>query len=493
MKFAAIDRKISSYLLIGLALAGATLSLIQFFSNTTLWVDEAMLANNIVDRSFYGLFDFLDNGQSAPIGFLMVEKLFLSVFGVHEMSLRLFPMLAFFVSGWLLYRIALILMNGDKQGALLVVSLFFLNKFLISYSSESKQYMMDVFASLVVIFCTMRPWENRNRVLWCLSLAGVIGIWFSNIVVISLTTCGLIILYQEVYRKKDLLFILPIGMWLVSFGVYYVLFIHNNPLKDYMTQYWQGAFLPADPFSYEFYAFIHEAFEIFSRRVLKISVSRLSRNVSLLLAMVFLIYKNWKAAIVLLVPFILHLFLSAFELYPFAKRLVLYQMPLFILTLGIGIYFLWNFIRQYLPVPKLVFVIFPLLALLRVHTSFPSGKEELNQSLEYLLRHRESSELVYVYKASRHALEFYYSKGNAPIEDPVIMGEGSRADPRSYAIEIPDESSIWLLFSHMYTFEQEGLTVVEAMLGDLRNRGYLVEDHQVFEGSEVIRLAKVED
>ena len=55
-------------------LFGTLLRLTQYLSNRSLWLDEANLALNIVNRSFLQLLKPLDNNQGAPIGFLMLER-----------------------------------------------------------------------------------------------------------------------------------------------------------------------------------------------------------------------------------------------------------------------------------------------------------------------------------------------------------------------------------------------------------------------------------
>ena len=56
--------------------SGIGLALFQFFSNRSLWFDEAMLAINIVHRDFDGLLKPLELNQVAPILFLQLEKIF---------------------------------------------------------------------------------------------------------------------------------------------------------------------------------------------------------------------------------------------------------------------------------------------------------------------------------------------------------------------------------------------------------------------------------
>ena len=77
---------------VSICLIGAIVRLTQYFANRSLWLDEAMLANNIVPRSFSDLARALDHGQVAPIGFLWIEKALVSILGNNEFALRLFPL-----------------------------------------------------------------------------------------------------------------------------------------------------------------------------------------------------------------------------------------------------------------------------------------------------------------------------------------------------------------------------------------------------------------
>jgi hypothetical protein len=49
---------------------GVLLRVIAYLKDRSMWFDEAMLAHNIVTRSFAGLVKPLDYAQGAPVGYL---------------------------------------------------------------------------------------------------------------------------------------------------------------------------------------------------------------------------------------------------------------------------------------------------------------------------------------------------------------------------------------------------------------------------------------
>ena len=73
---------------------GVVLRAWHYLDNRSLWQDEARLARNIADRSWLELLEPLRHQQAAPPGFLLLEKLSVSVLGVGEPALRLAPLLA---------------------------------------------------------------------------------------------------------------------------------------------------------------------------------------------------------------------------------------------------------------------------------------------------------------------------------------------------------------------------------------------------------------
>ena len=93
-----------------LFLAMAVRLFLFFGVEKSLWLDEAALALNILDKNFLELFKPLQYAQSAPPLFLVLTKALVSIFGASERALRFIPFLCSILSlfaFWLLKRIIL--------------------------------------------------------------------------------------------------------------------------------------------------------------------------------------------------------------------------------------------------------------------------------------------------------------------------------------------------------------------------------------------------
>jgi uncharacterized membrane protein len=162
------------------ATTGALLRLLQFFSGRSLWYDEALLALNVVHRSFQELFRPLDYHQGAPIGFLLLEKLSTQLAGKGELALRAIPLLAGLISLFVFHEVARLYLS--PKAVPIAFILFSLSRSLVYYSSEAKQYSTDVLVTLVllqVVFKLSKDPPSRQR-LFEASGVGALAIWFSH-------------------------------------------------------------------------------------------------------------------------------------------------------------------------------------------------------------------------------------------------------------------------------------------------------------------------
>ena len=129
-----------------IAIAGAAIVLYQWIGARPLWLDEEMIALNFRDRSFAGLGGRLWLDQSAPLGWLALQRLVLLVLGPSEIALRAIPALfgvatvfaAFFVGRrWM-----------TTTGCAIFVLLCSLGQWMSFHAVELKSYSADTFWGL---------------------------------------------------------------------------------------------------------------------------------------------------------------------------------------------------------------------------------------------------------------------------------------------------------------------------------------------------------
>ncbi len=235
-----------------LILLGALLRVRQYLTGRSLWADEAMLALNIVNRNFAGMFRPLDYDQGAPIGFLLIEKIFNSVLGKNELALRLFPLIIGLISLWLFYLLLKRITSG--AGLLTALALFAFNPRHVYYSSEVKQYIVDVIVTILLLLFAAPVFNSspRKRDFAWLTLAGLIALWFSHPALFVLAGIGLALVIITLKQRNYASLGLVIGMgilWIAEIALLYSLILKDISQNAYMREYWQGAFLPMPPWS----------------------------------------------------------------------------------------------------------------------------------------------------------------------------------------------------------------------------------------------------
>jgi predicted membrane-bound mannosyltransferase len=143
---------------------GIAVRLRLFFAARSLWLDEAMLALNLLRRSSLGLFRPLDFEQSAPPLFLWLERAAVTIGGSSEMVLRTVPMLAGIATLLILAVLAARLL--PPAAALFAIGLAALSPLLIHFGNEFKQYSLDGLAAAGLLLSTHRvlvsPDERRR-------------------------------------------------------------------------------------------------------------------------------------------------------------------------------------------------------------------------------------------------------------------------------------------------------------------------------------------
>jgi len=478
-------------------LLGLLISLVDLLHNKSLWLDEACLALNIVSKSYLDLLTPLDDGQVAPIGFLFTEKLLTDVFGTHDWALRIFPFFSFILSIILFFFLNNRLFKSAKV-ALLSCALFSLNFTLINYSTEVKQYSIDVLVAILIVLSCLKFHSNKNTLaIFLHTCIGGIAIWYSNVAVIVLITVAIYDIYYSLFNndKKEWTIFIPILIWITSFTTYYLLFIYNHPHTNNMVNYWDAHFLPNNIFSQEFYIFLyHKARMIFA--------NLLNTNGLWLIALLFysigifllLQEKKINYLYILFFPIIIHLGLSFFSLYPFYERFLLYQIPFIIIPISYGAILISSHFKNY-HVLKII------ICLLLIYTynliqSPRIDEEEIKKSLTYINTHIEATDNIYVYYSSVPAFKFYKKTyHNIKKENTIHFGSFSRANREKYISEITRiPNNAWLIFSHMYTEgfpDKPAETEEKFIIENLTKKNYIILLKAKFKDSSCYKIKKI--
>ncbi|MCC7032747.1 MAG: hypothetical protein IT179_07940 [Acidobacteria bacterium] len=297
-----------------IALAGIGLRLALWSAGRPLWLDEEMIAINVRGRGFTGLGGALWLGQTAPLGWLLLERGFFVLFGGGELALRAAP-LAFGIG-----TIATALWVGDRWmnrlGAAVLAGLCAFGPWLIYNSVELKPYSADAFwgfllpvlAAWALDPCASNPRASNPRAsnprasnprasnlrasnlrapnlrasnprasnprasnlrasnpratLWWLAASA--GHWFANGALLVTPACALVIGLVTLSRHgwtAAVRVAAPGVVWLASFGLHYVLSIREALGSEFLAGYWAFAMPPASAGVMERVAWLGSRFE----------------------------------------------------------------------------------------------------------------------------------------------------------------------------------------------------------------------------------------
>jgi hypothetical protein len=459
----------------------------QYFYNRSLWMDEAMLSVNIVERNFPGLLKPLEYGQVAPILFLLIEKAFTLVLGNTELGLRFFPLLCSIASLLLFYYLVLSLTN-NKYIALVALCLFGVSSRFIYFSSEVKQYAIDLFVLLAIyaIVFINNKWMNKHRPV-ILSVTGGLAVFLSNVAVIPLFITGVWIMYQA-FREKNFHRLVPLVVWGVCFGINYFLFIHNHPYRQAMVAFWQSAFMPLN----NLHAFgtwmLSRGNQVFSD-LLPVPAWEKLFVVTILLYVAGIVYwvinKRFLVVYVCVAPVLLHLLLSGLKLYPFELRLILYQLPLYLFMVASGLFALLSFALKKKVLLYIALSVFIVAYAIPLYDDYPWKREEIKPVLRNINKHIQPGQPVYVYYGSQAVLRYYTDIGVARFGNaPIIYGGKHRGNENAYLDELQHvKGPVWLLFSHIYPMDDDEGDEANFILRRLRQRGRVLKEFHAYDAS----------
>lgn len=440
---------------------GILLRLNEYLANRSLWLDEAAYAIQIITKPLQELFKPLGSNLAAPIGYLLLQKIAISIFGTNEQALRLVPFLAGCISLLLFYKMAQYFVHGN--GLLLSLGLFALSDSLVFYSAETKQYSLDVAVSIflcILIFSFMeKKWLTaKDTVL--ISGIGAILLWFSQPAVFTLAGLGTALFLSALAKKEEekaKKLILIFSIWSLSFALLYFLSLRFVVQNKGLIDYGKESFISFPPKSLSnlklYLDFLLQAVEShigFSSPTLITIISTLG--------LYTLLQKSRKKFALLIFPLLFAIIASSLKKYPLIDRFVLFLCPLTFISAALGVEKICEIIEKIIKRKALwaslaISMIFLFSSSKQSFNSLliPRRIEETRPVLAYYKDHHRKNDLLYLYYASESPYQYYSLRFDLNDKN-VIEGTDLRGQWNAFIADLnklKGKKRVWFLFSHV--------------------------------------------
>ncbi|MBY0526290.1 MAG: glycosyltransferase family 39 protein [Gemmataceae bacterium] len=238
-----------------LLLMGLTCRTALYLLNHPLYMDEAFVTLNVVDRDYPGLARQLDESQVAPLLFLWGERAVYEALGPAEQALRLVPFLAGITALVLFWHLARRLVS--PPAAAVAVGLLAVSRWPLHMTSQVKPYSLDLLASVVLLSLAVHWLRRPERLRWLVLLVLVtpiaVGVSYPAVFVAGGVGSVLLVAVWRRAGQPARLLVVAYGMMLAGSFLFFDVLIGQRQLgppgdrlHDYMMDYWTGAFPPAE-------------------------------------------------------------------------------------------------------------------------------------------------------------------------------------------------------------------------------------------------------
>ena len=419
---------------------GSAVRFEQFLTRRSLWLDEAMLANNIVGRGYGELLEKLDNDQAAPPGFLWIERLSTQLFGQNEYALRAVPLLAGVAVLPLLWWLARRHL-GDVAAAGAVTFLA-LTPAAIRYSTEVKQYSSDAFVVLAVVACACVAAEEltRRRVA-VFAVTASVALWLSHPAWFAVAVAG-VMLALTASRTGRIRALIVAGVPIAASAVVaYAVNLREARANDALDSYWATGFPSESASVFGAIRWIPGA----AWRALDQPGGVGQRWLALLLIIAGVVAfrrRGWRLGVALGGVVALTLLAGAVRLFPVRGRLVLFLVPLLAIALSAALAHSW--LRWLAGLGLVILLVGPAGDMVDV-ARHPPALVEGRQAIEFVARHRRPGDLVFVHSTAVPSFDFYAERLGLR-RDGVVGPVGAPASCRP--TEKRRAGRAWLVFAY---------------------------------------------
>ena len=432
---------------------GMAVRIRQFVFNSSLWLDEAMIAGNIINRSYGELLYPLADHQGAPVGWLWLQRSVVLVFGDGERALRLVPL----VAGIAVLLVVLQVARRLLSAWLVPVAVAFVavSPYLIRYANEVKQYETDVLAGLVLLLFSLPlavgPLDRRRLVIW--SVAAALAIWCSHSSVFFAAGFAAVLVTVRLARREwAALAALTVAClpWATSLLVNYFWFLRRLGVDDTLLRYFARGFPPEPASAVGMAAWLADRWEAFVRVPLGLD----GATVVAVLALVGLVAQVRTAraqAALLVAPAPLFIAAAVLRRYPLEGRLVLALVPAVVLAVVAAADWGWRrgVVARAVALIALGALLIPITVDAVAMIRHPPPKGEMRPVLQELRSMLRPGDRILVDNRARPAFTYYAGRlglhGDAIIR--IGHSRGGCDDQRVLA-RLAAGQRVWVVFSH---------------------------------------------
>ena len=432
--------------------AGAALRIEQYLSNRSLWLDEALLVNNIVRRDYLELLEPLTGDQGAPVLFLWLQRSVILVGGNNELALRFVPL----VAGLALLPVAYLLGRrlGSRVGGVGALALVAFSPSLVRYSTEVKQYSTDALLCTMAVLLAV-DWVDRrsHRTLVALGLFGAVGLWFSHALMLVVAGIGVVLFIEAVVQRERRWIngLILIGvLWAVSTAAAYVVSLRDLRANDVLTSYWRTGYPPKDPSLWDLAAWLPDAFAGLGEDPGRLRWPALAAVVLAAGAWFVARHAGVTRLALVAIPFVAVLAAAAFRAYPFSGRLILFLVPTSAVLLAAGA--VGRSWATAVIAPLLLIVTSSWWGDIGEMAADPVEIAEIRPVLQYVAEHRQPQDQVYVHGTAMAPYAYYAHRVGVAADMQTVWLDAQQCHPPSPLTPLAETATpgqrVWIVFAY---------------------------------------------
>ncbi|HTB63239.1 MAG TPA: hypothetical protein VK737_06585 [Opitutales bacterium] len=452
---------IGVWLLVAIIISGVVCRGVEYFANRSLWLDEAALAQNVLQASVRDLAaGRLGGDQVAPPGFLLATRGVTVLAGSSEQALRFIPLVAglalLVIFGWAAWR------KLGRAGALAATALLAWSWPMIYYANEFKQYSTDaLIAFLLFIFrekFLTTPLSDKRML--ALAAVGMAALVFSQPAIFVLGALGIMGWVGAIKEKqwKNFAGWTVIGLvWVAFFALQIWLSFDTALGNPALRAYHNELFLRLWP--------LDALIEVLRAGVLGTWVVATAEHtwwfwLALVVIGTGMAWRKQRPEFIFITLILFFTALaSLLQFYPLTARLLLFALPLLFWLAGRGVDALADYAQPRkwgLALAALLLIAFwPLMRDRVEEARAPLANEHLRPVVARLATLAKPGDVVLVFDLTRYAFDYYWPRvTHAEVSEQIIkFGSDTPTPPEKMAVNIAPllaakPPRLWLVATH---------------------------------------------